>query len=119
MNQAQNQLSQNQPQQAGNSMQQAADALQQAARQMGQQSGQQTPREGETGPAAGPNPGQLPVTDANVPKALQQYAGKKWGELPGELRTRIVQEMKAQYGDDYARVIKLYFEQIAENGAKK
>jgi hypothetical protein len=49
-----------------------------------------------------------------LPKALQQYAGKPWGELPGELRTKILQDMKSQYGDDYARVIKLYFEQIAE-----
>jgi len=43
-------------------------------------------------------------------KDLEKYAGKPWGELPGELRTKIVQEMKSQYGDDYARVIKLYFE---------
>ena len=27
---------------------------------------------------------------------------------------KILQDMKSQYGDDYARVIKLYFEQIAE-----
>jgi hypothetical protein len=50
---------------------------------------------------------------------VQENAGKKWGDLPGELRTRIIQEMKAQYGDDYARVIKLYFEQIAETNGKK
>jgi hypothetical protein len=43
-----------------------------------------------------------------------KYAGKNWGELPGELRTRIVQDMKAKYGDDYARMIKLYFEQLAD-----
>jgi hypothetical protein len=30
------------------------------------------------------------------------------------LKTKILQDMKSQYGDDYARVIKLYFEQIAE-----
>ena len=36
-----------------------------------------------------------------------------------ELRTRIIQEMKAQYGDDYARIIKLYFEQIADNKPPK
>ena len=49
-----------------------------------------------------------------LPKELQHYAGKPWGELPGELRTKILQDMKSQYGDDYARIIKLYFEQIAE-----
>ena len=44
----------------------------------------------------------------------QKYAGKPWGDLPGELKTRIIQDMKSKYGDDYARVIKLYFEQLAD-----
>ena len=48
----------------------------------------------------------------------KKYAGKTWGELPGELRTKIIQEMAAPYGDDYARRIKLYFEQIADTAAK-
>ena len=71
-----------------------------------------------------PSPNGQPATGAGIPqgaphagllpKELQQYAGKPWGELPGELRTKILQDMKSQYGDDYARVIKLYFEQIAE-----
>jgi hypothetical protein len=38
--------------------------------------------------------------------------------LPGELQTKIIQDMKAKYGDDYARVIKLYFEQIADTKKK-
>ena len=42
------------------------------------------------------------------------FDGKKWGELPGEVRSKIVQEMKAKYGEDYARMIKLYFEQLAD-----
>jgi hypothetical protein len=45
---------------------------------------------------------------------LQKYAGKKWGDLPGELRTKIVQDLQARYGEDYARMIQLYFEQIAD-----
>ena len=44
----------------------------------------------------------------------KKYQGKPWGDLPGELRTRIIQDMKATYGDDYSRMIKLYFEQIAD-----
>ena len=48
-----------------------------------------------------------------------RYAGKKWGELPGELRTRIVQDMTAKYGADYARMIKLYFEQLADTRKQK
>jgi len=117
MNQAQNQLGQGQSQAAQQSMQQAAQALQQAAQQMGQ-SGQQGQKSNQ------PSPNGQPATGAGIPqgaphagllpKELQQYAGKPWGELPGELRTKILQDMKSQYGDDYARVIKLYFEQIAE-----
>ena len=45
---------------------------------------------------------------------LKKYAGKNWGDLPGALRTKIVQDLKARYGDDYAQMIKLYFEQIAD-----
>ena len=45
---------------------------------------------------------------------MKKHAGKRWGELPGELQTKIIQDMKAKYGDDYARVIKLYFEQLAD-----
>ncbi|HTK78048.1 MAG TPA: hypothetical protein VL371_22470 [Gemmataceae bacterium] len=120
MNQAQNQLGQGQSQSAQQSMQQAAQSLQRAAQQMmGQgQPGQQGQKSNQ------PSPNGQPATGAGIPqgaphagllpKELQQYAGKPWGELPGELRTKILQDMKSQYGDDYARVIKLYFEQIAE-----
>ena len=60
----------------------------------------------------GITPGGLPdLSPYGVEKG--KFVGKTWGELPGELRTRIVQDMKAKYGDDYARMIKLYFEQIA------
>src|SRR5262249_23426613 len=52
-----------------------------------------------------------------LPPEMRKYANKPWGELPGELRTKIIQDMKAEYGEDYARIIKLYFEQIAD--AKK
>jgi hypothetical protein len=120
MNQAQDQLGQGQQQQAKGAMQQAADALQEAAKQVGQQGEPQgPPRDGANQPAVTAAQGKGTPTAVDLPKELQKYAGKKWGELPGELRTRIVQDMKAQYGDDYGRIIKLYFEQIAENNGKK
>ena len=50
---------------------------------------------------------------------LVSSAGKPWGQLPGELRNQILQDMKARYGEDYARIIKLYFEQIAETKEQK
>jgi hypothetical protein len=118
MGQAQNQLGQGQSREAGESMRRAAEALRNAAQQLAQRSEPRAPREGAERPAEGAVPGTGTPTSAELPKDLQKYAGKKWGELPGDLRTRIVQEMKAQYGDDYARVIKLYFEQIAETGKK-
>jgi hypothetical protein len=119
MGQAQKQLGQGQPQQAGGSMQRAAEALQNAAQQVGQQANPQGPPNGATQPAQVASQGKGDPTAHELPPDLKQYVGKKWGEIPGELRTRIVQDMKAQYGDDYARVIKLYFEQIAENSDKK
>ena len=83
MNQAQKQLGQGQ--QAGGSMQKAADSLQEAANQVGQQGGQQgPPREGASQPAIAANQGKGTPTAGDLPKELQKYAGKKWGELPGE-----------------------------------
>jgi hypothetical protein len=126
MNQAQGQLSRGENQQAEGSMQQAAQALDQAARQMGQRNqgegerGSNQRAESATRPATGAEPGKGDPNSAPLPSDLQKSSdvqksvGKNWGELPGELRTRILQDMKAQYGDDYARIIKLYFEQIAD-----
>jgi hypothetical protein len=116
---AQSQLGQKQSQEAGGSMRRAADALQDAAKQVGQQGQPRGPREGSSAPAQVASQGSGTPTAADIPKDLRKYVGKPWGELPGELRTRIVQDMKAQYGDDYGRIIKLYFEQIADKGEKK
>ncbi len=115
MNQAQKRLGEGQSQPASGSMRKAADALQEAAKELGQQG----PPDGATLPAEAASPGTGTPTARDLPKELQKYAGKKWGELPGELRTQMVQDIKAQYGDDYGRIIKLYFEQIAENNGKK
>jgi hypothetical protein len=111
MNQAQDRLTQGQRQAAQAAMQRASQALQQAAQQIAQQPGQPgSPRQTN---GQGVNPGgevdpKLLGPDAN------KYAGKRWGELPGELRTKIIQDLQAKYGEDYARIIKLYFEQIAD-----
>jgi hypothetical protein len=112
---AQGQLEQGQPAKAGAAMRQAARFLAQAAGQMAAPS----PQPGQTRLALGMGmqAGGLPDLSAfGLDKAA--YAGKSWGELPGELRTKIVQDMKARYGDDYARMIKSYFEQIADTKKK-
>jgi hypothetical protein len=114
MKQAQDRLNQGQQRSAQSPMRQAAQALQQAAQQLAQQQQQPgTPvpdsTSGTRGVAAGGEP------DIRLlGKDMEKYAGKSWGQLPGELRNQILQDMKARYGEDYARIIKLYFEQIAE-----
>jgi hypothetical protein len=116
MGNAQRQLGQRGQEGARESMQNAAQSLQQAAQSLAQQQGQQ----GQ--PPNRPTPtGQNDGSAANAIIDLARYGadarkfqGKPWGELPGELRTRIIQDMKAQFGDDYGRMIKLYFEQLAD-----
>jgi hypothetical protein len=117
MQAAQKLLQAGSPQQAGGSMKDAAQSLEQAAKDVRDSANQSArgsenaqPGQGATG---GPDAPMLPVTE-DIAKELERHAGKKWGELPGELRTRIVQDMKAQYGDDYARIIRLYFESLAD-----
>jgi hypothetical protein len=115
MNQAQGQLSQGQRQGARSSMQKAAQALQQAAQQLAQQAS--PPTQGGQPNQIGAAPGGTPEQEAAISDATKM-AGKRWGELPGELQTKIIQDLKAKYGDDYARIIKLYFEQIADTKQK-
>jgi hypothetical protein len=110
---AQGKLNQGQTSQAQSALRQAAQALAQAAQSKtapSQQPGALAQARQSAG--QGRTPGDLPDLSAyGLDKT--PYAGKSWGELPGELRTRIVQDMKARYGDDYARKIQYYFKQIA------
>jgi hypothetical protein len=100
--------------QAPTTMQQAAKALantaQQAQEGMMAQANQSAPpgEPARTFSGAAPSAGTLTEAD------LKALAGRPWGELPGELRTRIVQDMRARYGEDYSRIIRRYFQQIAE-----
>ena len=115
---AQGQLHAGQHAQAQSSMKQAAQSLAQAAARMAAMQ-QQPGQPGQPGQpiGLGRQAGGVPDLSAyGLDKAA--YAGKTWGELPGELRTKIMQDMKARYGDDYARMIKYYFEQIADTRKK-
>jgi hypothetical protein len=123
MKQAQGQLNQGQNRPAQNTMHQAAQALQQAAQGLAQQLAQEqqnqpgTPVPDSTSNGRGVAEGGQPNIEL-FGKDKEKYAGKPWGQLPGELRNQIIQDMKARYGEDYARIIKLYFEQIAETKQK-
>jgi hypothetical protein len=114
--QAQNQMNQGQQQAAQQSMQQAAQSLQQASQQLANAQKAQQPGKpsqpfipGEKGATGG---GLADLAKYGIdPKQLE---GRSWGELDGKLQTKIVQALKAEFGEDYARRIKLYFEQIAD-----
>ena len=54
-----------------------------------------------------------PRTDTPPAEIVGRF-DKPWGELPGDVQSKILQELAAKYGEDYARTIKLYFESLAE-----
>ncbi|MCX7699568.1 MAG: hypothetical protein N2039_01690, partial [Gemmataceae bacterium] len=115
MRQAREQLGQNQPQNAQQAMQNAAQALQKAARSFdARNSPGQPPLQANGEPQNDGSASGAAIDLTRYGPDAVKYKGKPWGELPGELRTRIIQDMKAQFGDDYGRMIKLYFEQIAD-----
>ena len=101
-------------------MHQAADSLRAAAQPSG--AGPAAPSMAEADPD-NPDPTAAPagVADADL-TALQDLVrkktGRRWGELPGHLRTEILQLSKGRYRDDYARLIQLYFREIAADAAK-
>jgi hypothetical protein len=100
-------------------MQQAAQSLSQAAQSLAQGQQNQPGKPSQRGEpnALGREGGGLPDLSALDPD-LKKYAGKRWGDIPGELRTKVIQDMQAKYGEDYARRIKLYFEQLADTKKK-
>ena len=107
---------------AKGAMRSAAEKLQTAA---------QSQNQGPNAKSLAKNPGQ-PATDAPAkdpeggragtatPETLRELqeivrskTGRSWGELPGHLRTEILQMSQGRYRDDYARLIQLYFQEIA------
>jgi hypothetical protein len=64
------------------------------------------PRGGRAGVAA-------PAELREIQDMVRETTGRAWGELPGHLRTEILQMSQGRYRDDYARLIQLYFREIA------
>ncbi len=50
---------------------------------------------------------------AELKEMVRKKTGRAWGELPGHLRNEILQMQAGRYRDDYARLIQLYFREIA------
>ena len=112
---------------AGRSMSQAAQNLRAAATPSdgpGDESGhgddlasQEDPAPGKPGgPTRDPKSAPAGKGDADLTELkdmVRRKTGRAWGELPGHLRTEILQMSQGRYRDDYARLIQLYFREIA------
>jgi hypothetical protein len=60
-------------------------------------------------------PGSVDLTTLQA--LLRSKSGRAWGELPGHLRTEILQMTPGRYRDDYARLIQLYYQELATGAA--
>ena len=67
-------------------------------------------------PTGGPG-GKADPDLTELKEKIRTKTGHKWGDLPGHLRNEILQMQAGRYRDDYARVIQLYFREIAGAGA--
>lgn len=108
-----------QPKNAQNSMQAAAKSLQKASQQASMQASRSVPSAARNAPkmpsaASGTFPGSLPKN-----AKLESFQGKAWGELSGELRTQMLQDVRARFGEDYADMIQQYFRSLSESPRKQ
>lgn len=118
---------------ARKAMRDAADRLQEAAEAARSRQGDGEPQPGESGPSLArsqkspapgprdPKGGKAGVADpeslGEIQDLVRSKTGRKWGELPGHLRTEILQMSQGRYRDDYARLIQLYYREIAAGAA--
>jgi hypothetical protein len=107
------------PRDAQVAMKSAAQNLNDAAQQASKQSARNLPKPMRD-PAAksSSQPGGPSSALAHIDK-LNGLDGKAWGELPGELKTQMLQDFRARYGAEYAEVIRQYFERLAQTPRKE
>ncbi len=109
---------------ASSAMQRAAQAMRTAARPTpgpGRGEPGDEPAMADGGSTKDPksNPAGVAAPDlSGLPAMARTKSAHNWGELPGHLRTEIMQLSQGKYRDDYARQIQLYFKEIAADGAK-
>ncbi len=115
------------PQGASEAMQQAADSLSQATESLqpgqGQQQArrnqgkraQQTGQAGTPGSASGGSGSNAAAAElAELREEFERLSGRHWGELPGTLRTEILESALQRPGGDYAALIRRYFRELAK-----
>ncbi|HZZ80245.1 MAG TPA: hypothetical protein VFE62_17155 [Gemmataceae bacterium] len=100
------------PKDAQTAMKSAAQKLNDAAQQATKQSARNLPRPMRD-PAKGSNSAKGSASGLVQLDKLEKLNSKAWGELPGELKTQMIQDFRARYGAEYAEVIRQYFERLA------
>jgi hypothetical protein len=63
-------------------------------------------------PESGPG-GKAQAELAELKALVRRKTGRAWGELPGHLRNELLQMQAGRYRENYARIIQLYFREIA------
>jgi len=76
-----------------------------------------TPGGAERDPRSRPG-GKADPDLTEIQEMIRRKTGRAWGELPGHLRTEILQTAQGRYRDDYARLIQLYFREITAGAAQ-
>ena len=111
---------------ATSAMKSAAEQLQTAAHRRNQSPEAMAKSQGEPSsdsPTKDPEGGQAgtakPETLRELQEIVRRKTGRSWGELPGHLRTEILQSARGRYRDDYARLIQFYFQEIAAGAEGK
>ncbi|MBM80922.1 MAG: hypothetical protein CMJ78_10050 [Planctomycetaceae bacterium] len=113
-----------QSQSSSQSLRQAAEALSQAAQQMrgnrqsnSNQSSQTSQMASQSqGESAGGMEGTIDLKE--LLQNPSKYSQRDWGKLPGHLKTEIIQGARKKLNGDYAKLIKLYFQEIAQQPKK-
>jgi hypothetical protein len=109
-------------QSAASAMRSAAQGLRAAAAK-GRGMGKQTAGAGASDPSVNPNPNgvgrAVGLHTGDLDPAQLANERRRWGELPGQLRDEMNQTDPGRYRDDYARLIRLYFREIADTEATK
>jgi hypothetical protein len=111
---------------AADALQQAAEMLSDAAQQLAADGSQSEDNQGQSNqqpssqqPGLG-NSGTGSFADGEIKgpldTELKRRAMKNWGKLSGNLKTEILQSSQRKANGDYARLIKLYFEELAKAG---
>ena len=109
---------------AADALQQAAEMLSDAAQQLAADGNQSDDNQGQSNqqpssqqPGLG-NSGTGSFADGEIKgpldTELKRRAMKNWGKLSGNLKTEILQSSQRKANGDYARLIKLYFEELAK-----